>query len=85
MKPLQQTPPWPQPLQKAPNFGCLGNFSTLSFCDASLAFEERARLLSEMLTPPELSSFMNDEMPAVERLGIPAYRCGTRAGSRQPN
>ena len=68
--------PWPAPLQKAPNFGCLGNYSALSFCDASLPLEERARLLSEMLTPSELVSFMNDEMPAVARLGIPAYRYG---------
>ena len=75
LKPLPPANAWPM-AGGGPPKGCTGNSSSLSFCDVSLPPEQRAALLSEMLTPHELADCMNDEMPAIDRLGIAPYRYG---------
>jgi hypothetical protein len=75
LKPLPPADVWPD-AGGGPPKGCTGNYSSFSFCDTSLPPEQRAKLLSEMLTLKELSDMMNDEQPPVDRLGIQPYRYG---------
>lgn len=76
LKSLPPAPFWPPTPNHAPNYGCLYPYHNLSFCNSLLAPTDRARLLSEQLTPRELANSMNDEMGSIDRLGIPAYRYG---------
>ena len=75
LRPLPPADVWPG-AGGGPPRGCTGNHAGLSFCDTSLPPEQRAKLLSEMLTLQELSSMMNDEQPPIDRLGIQPYRYG---------
>ena len=75
LTPLPPANVWPN-AGGGPPKGCVGNLSSLPFCDASLGAAQRAKLLSELLTVTELANCMNDEMPAIDRLGIQPYRYG---------
>ena len=59
--------------------GCLWPHDTHTFCDTTKSAAQRAALLANMLTVPELISAMQGDTPAIKRLGIPAYHYGYEA------
>jgi hypothetical protein len=62
-----------------PRYGCLPGNSSHSWCDSSKSPLERATALVSLLTPAELVAQMDGDMPAIDRLGIPAYHYGWEA------
>ena len=67
-KTLPMAPPYPA---RAPALkGCVPPNNTHPFCDTTKTASERATLLAAMFTPTELAMLMNDEMAAVDRLGV---------------
>lgn len=50
----------------------------LPYQDPSLTSEERANDLLTRLTLEEKTLLMMDTSPAIDRLGIPQFQCGTR-------
>ncbi|XP_044952379.1 probable beta-D-xylosidase 7 isoform X1 [Hordeum vulgare subsp. vulgare] len=61
-----------------PPFSC-GAPSSAAFCDRRLPIEQRAADLVSKLTLEEKISQLGDESPAVDRLGVPAYKWWSEA------
>jgi hypothetical protein len=62
-----------------PRYGCLPENSSHPWCDSSKSPLERATALVSLLTPAELVAQMDGNMPAIKRLGVPAYTYGVEA------
>ena len=62
-----------------PRYGCLPDNSSHPWCDSSKSPLERATALVSLLTSAELVTQMDGDMPAIDRLGIPAYHYGWEA------
>ncbi|XP_044404258.1 probable beta-D-xylosidase 7 isoform X2 [Triticum aestivum] len=61
-----------------PPFSC-GAPSSAAFCDRRLPISQRAGDLVSRLTLEEKISQLGDESPAVDRLGVPAYKWWSEA------
>ena len=72
------------PLGAPAAHGCAPPLDSKPWCDRTLPLARRSELLVSELTVPELISQMSGGMPAVARLGVPAYHYGYEAlrGSR---
>ena len=69
-------PPPPPPPSK---YGCVAGAANFSFCDVTKPAAQRALQLAQQLTVPELVQQMDGDMPAIPRLGVPAYHYGWEA------
>ena len=59
--------------------GCLPPHHNASFCDTRLPAAQRAVLLAQQLSVPELVGMMQADAPPIPRLGIPGYHYGYEA------
>jgi hypothetical protein len=58
---------------------CSPPFDSKPWCSRTLPLARRSELLVAQFTLEELISQMSDNMPAISRLGVPAYHYGYEA------
>ena len=58
---------------------CSPPFDSKPWCNRTLPLARRSELLVTQFTLEELISQMSDSMPAISRLGVPAYHYGYEA------
>ena len=63
---------------------CEAPFAARPWCNASLPLARRSELLVAEMTLPELISQMSGGMPAIPRLGVPAYHCAQQPSPPPP-